>query len=241
MPAWYGLHQVSARASHLLVPLCWQVHGYIPNYFPVTSPLAAIQPTVADCRGLGALGRNLWLQMSGSLAGGLLPLGKSAGSDSVGSKSTLAGGLIPLTSAKPTASFRNEPLEGDGGSSGGWDPQEQDSERGKEGLSGGSRSEKKVGSVIPAAMVGQYSMRSRGAKKRQILCTREHELSREQSKPQPQPLSPLSSSACFSHACVRKALNSNQPQSTAVVRTKIATFHISLHFHPFFYFHPHNV
>lgn len=82
--------------------------------------------------------------MSGSLAGGLLPLGNRAGSGSAGSKSTLTGGLIPLTSAKPTtASFRNEPQEGGGR----WDQQEQESEQGREGVSGGSRSEKKVGSV----------------------------------------------------------------------------------------------
>lgn len=87
--------------------------------------------------------------MSGSLAGGLLPLGNRAGSGSAGSKSTLTGGLIPLTTtAKPTASLRDEPLEEGGGGSGGWDQQEKESERGKEGVAGGSRSDKKVNSVI---------------------------------------------------------------------------------------------
>lgn len=87
--------------------------------------------------------------MSGSLAGGLLPLGNRAGSGSAGSKSNLTGGLIPLTAKPSTASLRSkpQPAEGGGGSSGGWDQGEGESER----ISGGSRSEKKVGSVKSAA------------------------------------------------------------------------------------------
>lgn len=86
--------------------------------------------------------------MSVSLAGGLLPLGNRAGSGGAGSKSNLTGGLIPLTSARPTASFRNEPGDGGDGISGGWDQEEEESERGKEPTLGGTRSDKKVGSVV---------------------------------------------------------------------------------------------
>eukprot|EP00903_Cladosiphon_okamuranus_P008996 g8606.t1 len=99
--------------------------------------------------------------MSSSLAGGLLPLGNRAGSGSAGSQSNLTGGLIPLTTtAKPTARLRDEkePLDGGGGGSGGWDQQEKGWERGEEGVSGRSRSDKKS-KMFP-------SSRRRGAKEK---------------------------------------------------------------------------
>lgn len=118
--------------------------------------------------------KNSWLQqMSGSLAGGLLPLGKRGTSGSEGSKSALTGGLIPLTSrhTKPTAS--SEPLEE--GSSGGWDQQKQGSERGGEEVSDGSRSEKKVDSALPA-ITGD--LRSHGSSPQCIVARRGRYISR---------------------------------------------------------------
>lgn len=102
--------------------------------------------------------------MSKSLTGGLVPLGKRAGSNSAGS-STLSGGLIPLAagrSTKTTPSLgrihdNSSPPEV-GGNIGGTVPDEEENPRAEqEGIGIGSGREKKVGISCRCGKLRRYT------------------------------------------------------------------------------------
>lgn len=92
--------------------------------------------------------------MSSSLAGGLVPLGSRSRTGTGGSKgTTLSGGLVALNTKSPPATTPgaaagDRPRDG-GGSSGGWDQQEDDPGLRQEGSSSGLYPEKKVSGALP--------------------------------------------------------------------------------------------